>query len=84
MGPHNCGVPRERVSGYHKFEGLDPAEWSERGYAIVNIDSRGIGDSEGDAIFWGQQVGRFDCSIDLIANICVDRRRKTSMTQYRG
>ncbi|KAJ9634169.1 hypothetical protein H2204_006500 [Knufia peltigerae] len=55
MGPHNCGVPRERVSGYHKFEGLDPAEWSERGYAIVNIDSRGIGDSEGDAIFWGQQ-----------------------------
>ena len=56
MGPHNCGVPHQRVSGYHKFEGLDPAEWSERGYATVGIDSRGIGDSEGDAVFWGQQV----------------------------
>jgi uncharacterized protein len=26
-----------------------------RGYAIVNVDARGVGSSEGNAVFWGQQ-----------------------------
>ena len=42
------GVPESRLSGYEKFEGPDPAEWTARGYAICNIDARGAFDSEGD------------------------------------
>ncbi|ETS77006.1 hypothetical protein PFICI_10880 [Pestalotiopsis fici W106-1] len=55
MGPFRCGVPLDKTSGYEKFEALDPAEWCTRGYAIINIDARGAGDSEGDIVFWGEQ-----------------------------
>ena len=46
--PERVGVPQSRVSGYQKFEAPDPAEWIAEGYAIVNIDTRGTFDSEGD------------------------------------
>jgi predicted acyl esterase len=36
------------LSGYEKFEAVDPAEWVGKGYGIVNIDARGVFDSEGD------------------------------------
>jgi predicted acyl esterase len=55
MAPFNAGLPRDRTSGYEKFEAPDPAEWCERGYAIVNVDARGAGMSEGNISFWGQQ-----------------------------
>ncbi|KAF4309321.1 Peptidase S9/S15 [Botryosphaeria dothidea] len=55
MGPFRMGIPLDRTSGYEKFEAPDPAEWAERGYAIINVDARGAGDSEGDIVFWGQQ-----------------------------
>jgi predicted acyl esterase len=55
MAPFNAGLSRGRTSGYQKFEAPDPAEWCERGYAIVNIDARGAGMSEGNISFWGQQ-----------------------------
>jgi len=55
MGPFRCGVALDSTSGYEKFEGLCPAEWCGRGYAIVNIDARGIGMSGGNMTFWGQQ-----------------------------
>lgn len=42
------GVPEERLSGYEKFEGLDPADWVEHDYAIVNFDLRGCWNSEGN------------------------------------
>jgi predicted acyl esterase len=42
------GIPRHMVSGYESFEAPDPAEWTQRGYAIVNVDARGTFDSEGD------------------------------------
>lgn len=42
------GIPRSMVSGYESFEAPDPAEWIQRGYAIVNVDARGAFDSEGD------------------------------------
>lgn len=42
------GVREDSLSGYQKFEGPDPAEWIARGYAIVNPDSRGAYDSEGE------------------------------------
>lgn len=46
--PGRVGIPKERLSGYEKFEMLDPAEWIERGYAVINPDIRGVYDSEGD------------------------------------
>ncbi|KAK5043482.1 hypothetical protein LTR84_011951 [Exophiala bonariae] len=55
MGPFSCGVPLGKTSGYEKFEAPDPAEWCERGYAIINVDARGAGMSEGDIHFWGIQ-----------------------------
>lgn len=46
MIPGRMGVPRDRLSGFEKFEAPDPAEWTARGYAIVNPDPRGTYDSE--------------------------------------
>jgi predicted acyl esterase len=42
------GVEKSMLSGYQTFGGLDPAEWAARGYAVVNVDPRGVFDSEGD------------------------------------
>lgn len=55
MGPFRMGIPYEKLSGYEKFEGPNPADWCERGYAIVDPDARGAMDSEGDIYFWGPQ-----------------------------
>lgn len=43
----NCCVPRSDLSGLEKFEGLDPQAWCSRGYAIVSVDTRGAGNSDG-------------------------------------
>lgn len=43
----NCCVPNENLSGLEKFEGLDPVVWCPRGYAIISVDSRGTGNSDG-------------------------------------
>ncbi|KAK2027851.1 alpha/beta-hydrolase [Colletotrichum zoysiae] len=56
--PGRVGVPKGRLSGYEKFEAPDPAEWTARGYAIVNLDSRGSWDSDGDLIWWATAEGR--------------------------
>lgn len=45
--PGRLGIPDDSLSGYEKFEAPDPAEWTARGYAVVNIDSRGAWDSQG-------------------------------------
>ena len=37
---------------------LDPAEWIPKQFAIVNIDARGVGDSEGDIRCWSSGEGR--------------------------
>ncbi|KAJ5355917.1 hypothetical protein N7517_010526 [Penicillium concentricum] len=55
IAPFRVGLHLNQTSGYEKFEGPDPADWVPRGYAIVNIDARGAGDSEGNMVFWGQQ-----------------------------
>ena len=53
------GGPRtEWVSGLQKFEGPDPAEWVEHGYAIVNPDPRGAFMSEGNRLYFGEQEGK--------------------------
>lgn len=56
MGPFRCGIPLEATSGYEKFEAPDPADWVARGYAILNVDTRGAGDSDGDILMWGEAV----------------------------
>jgi len=55
MAPFRAAIPKGRTSGYEKFEAPDPAEWCERGYAVVNIDARGAGHSEGKIAHWGDQ-----------------------------
>ncbi|USP77051.1 hypothetical protein yc1106_04325 [Curvularia clavata] len=55
MAPYRAGIASDRTSGYEKFEAPDPAEWAERGYAVVNVDARGSGHSEGVIAFWGNQ-----------------------------
>lgn len=48
MVPGRIGVPQSRLSGFEKFEAPDPAEWVGRGYAVVNVDARGVYDSDGN------------------------------------
>ena len=43
------------LSGYQKFEAVDPAFWCLHGYAVLNVDSRGINSSEGNACYFGPQ-----------------------------
>ena len=52
------GVPPKTVSQYAKFEAPDPAFWCPNGYAVANVDPRGIGNSEGDVYLWGSQDAR--------------------------
>ena len=52
------GVPEGTVSRMAKFEALDPAYWCHRGYAIINPDARGSGNSQGDIFYQGTQTGR--------------------------
>ncbi|KAH7072038.1 Alpha/Beta hydrolase protein [Paraphoma chrysanthemicola] len=58
LQPGRFGVPYERTSSYEKFEGLDPAEWVAKGYAVVNFDLRGTWDSEGIIPWLGKQDGQ--------------------------
>ena len=52
------GVPPGTVSRMSKFESADPGYWCHQGYAIANVDPRGIGHSQGDTNFFGTQDGR--------------------------
>ena len=51
------GVAPGTVSPMAKFESPDPAYWCRIGYAVANVDPRGVGNSEGDANFFGLQDG---------------------------
>lgn len=53
--PCGMGVPKNRLSGYQKFEGPDPADWCDRGYAVVHPDARGSQLSQGSLFLWGTQ-----------------------------
>ena len=50
--------PVTPLSGLQKFEAPDPGYWVEKGYAIINPDIRGVGQSQGDLPQWGTQDGR--------------------------
>ncbi|CEL03660.1 hypothetical protein ASPCAL04810 [Aspergillus calidoustus] len=51
------GVPDGCLSGLERFEGPDPAAYCPRGFAIVNVDARGAGDSDGSIVIMGKQEG---------------------------
>ncbi|KAF4550860.1 Hypothetical protein D9617_15g042110 [Elsinoe fawcettii] len=55
MTPWNLGIAPDRLSGLEKFEAPDPADWIPEGYAIINVDSRGSGHSEGVCAIMGSQ-----------------------------
>lgn len=55
MTPWRLGITKDALSGLEKFEAPDPADWVPRGYAIVNIDSRGAYDVEGVMDVLGRQ-----------------------------
>jgi uncharacterized protein len=57
MLPWRIGIPLAATSGLEKWEAPDPAEWIQRGYAVVNIDARGTFNSEGDFFVYGTQAG---------------------------
>jgi predicted acyl esterase len=48
-------VPTQWEDGLNKFEGPVPGYWVQYGYAIVNVDGRGVFKSEGDIPFFGLQ-----------------------------
>ena len=52
------GVPPHTISDMSKFESPDPGYWCRKGYAVANIDPRGIGHSEGDFVMFGTQDGQ--------------------------
>jgi predicted acyl esterase len=50
------GIDLEKdLSGLEKFEGVDPAIWVPRGYAVVSVDARGSGNSDGFVEVMGTQ-----------------------------
>ena len=49
------GVPPGTISEMSKFESPDPGYWCHKGYAIANVDPRGVGHSEGDINLFGTQ-----------------------------
>ncbi|KAJ0416228.1 Alpha/Beta hydrolase protein [Aspergillus carlsbadensis] len=96
--PMRAGIPAEKLSGYEDFEGLDPAEWVPKGYAIVNADPRGVAIApfEGASDVFREQSNRggipYTIFGDMIANALVGRgqqedivavtRSTTAFTEY--
>ncbi|KAK3622013.1 hypothetical protein LTR56_022449 [Elasticomyces elasticus] len=67
MTPWDLGIPDGTLSGLEKFEAPDPADWVPRGYAIINIDSRGAFDSEDVMSIMGSQEA--EDGYDLIEHV---------------
>jgi len=49
------GVPPGTISNMSKFESPDPGFWCHHGYAVANVDPRGVGHSEGNINLFGTQ-----------------------------
>ena len=53
-----AGVDSSRLSSYTAFEAPDPIYWVSRGYAVINVDTRGMWFSEGTATFLSPEEGQ--------------------------
>lgn len=53
-----CDVKPGQVSKYATFEAVDPAYWVPHGYAVVNVDIRGMYYSQGTATFVSPEEAR--------------------------
>lgn len=62
--PGRNGVPKDALSGLQSWEAPDPAWWVNAGYALVNVDIRGVGMSEGNGCYFGSQDA--DDNYDII------------------
>ena len=51
-------VAAEKLSNLQKFEGPDPGYWCAKGYAVLQPDARGVGNSEGNVWHWGVDEGK--------------------------
>ena len=56
--PRTEMIKRRELTGLQAHAGEDPAEWIPHGYAIVNVDPRGVYYSEGDMQFFGHKNGK--------------------------
>jgi len=52
------GVPPGTISSMAKFESPDPAYWCHYGYALINPDVRGAGNSDGEVLCFGTEDGK--------------------------
>ncbi|HKV72643.1 MAG TPA: CocE/NonD family hydrolase, partial [Gemmatimonadales bacterium] len=52
------GVDPSWVSRYAGFEAPDPLYWTRHGYAVINVDPRGMWNSQGDATFYSPEEAR--------------------------
>jgi predicted acyl esterase len=52
------GVDPAWISRHTGFEAPDPTYWTKHGYAVINVDPRGLWNSPGDATFYSAQEGR--------------------------
>jgi predicted acyl esterase len=51
----NHGIDPSWVSDHAGFEAPDPAYWTRHGYAVINVDPRGMWNSPGDATFYSPE-----------------------------
>jgi len=77
--PNRARVPLDGTSGFETFEGADPAFWCGAGYAVVNMDIRGIGRSEGDACYFGFQDAQDNYDMIEYLGTCPWSSGKVSM-----
>jgi predicted acyl esterase len=56
--PGRAGIARDDLSNLQKWEGADPDYWCAHGYAVVNVDPRGVNSSSGDIKFFGEAEGQ--------------------------
>lgn len=52
------GAPLRKLSELQKWDSPDQGYWVLYGYAVANVDPRGVGKSEGNIYQFGSQEGR--------------------------
>jgi len=53
--PGSPGVVKGQLSKYTAFESPDPVVFGRHGFAVINVNPRGLWNSTGDCVFYGAQ-----------------------------